>query len=92
VERHPTPDETGATPIAIVDGGGEPWERLGAAIQRHMEQLRGGEVLEVISADARARADVPTWCYLAGYDLMWMTVQRDNARFWIRKRGGSSAD
>jgi TusA-related sulfurtransferase len=86
VEGPLTGGDTTRTPAAIIDGGGEPWERLGVAIARRMEQLGAGDVLEVVSDERRARADVPSWCYLAGYDLLWMAVEKETARFWIRKR------
>jgi TusA-related sulfurtransferase len=86
VEEEQAKKKIPTTPVAMIDGGGEPWERLGAAITRRMAQLAPGEVLEVVSDERRSRADVPTWCYLAGYELLWMAVDKDTARFWIRKR------
>jgi TusA-related sulfurtransferase len=72
-------------PQAIVDGGGEEWSVLSAAIRRRMDRMAGGEVLEVVSQERRSRADIPTWCYLSGHDLLHMWTDGESTRFWIRK-------
>lgn len=72
-------------PDAVVDGGGEPWTVLGESITRRLEQMAVGEVLEIVSQERRNRADIPTWCYLSGHELLHMWTERDTTRFWIRK-------
>jgi tRNA 2-thiouridine synthesizing protein A len=83
-------DDVPLLPDAILDAGNEAWVILGHAIRRRLNQMAVGETLEVVSADPRARADIPTWCLLSGHELIQLLTGARGARFWIRKGGDGS--
>lgn len=44
-----------------------------------------GDVIEVLSADAGSRADIPAWVAKAGHELVEVIDEGDYARFVVRK-------
>lgn len=80
-------DEADVLPLsqAIVDAGDAEWTVLSATVSRRLAEMADGEVLEIVSAARRNRADVPAWCYLSGHELVQMRIAGNIARFWIRK-------
>lgn len=72
-------------PHPIVDAGGEEWPVVRRSIERRMDGLAVGDLLEVISGQRRNRADIPTWCFLVGHDLVRLLATESTTWFWIRK-------
>lgn len=81
---YPWPGEV-PMPQAVIDGGSEDWAVLGELVQRRVDELAEGDVLEITTQDRRNRADIPAWCYLHGHELVSMRAQGETAWFWIRK-------
>ncbi|MEW1860471.1 sulfurtransferase TusA family protein [Streptomyces sp. NBC_00669] len=71
-------------PLAVVDGGEEPWSRLRAALERRRAALPPGALLEVSTSHPEAVCAVPAWCARNG-DRLTRTHDGDAvARFVIR--------
>lgn len=79
-------------PDAVLDGGGEEWSVLGAAIERCLAVLVPTQLLEVLSQDGEARAVIPAWCSRRGHDLVATTIDGAIERFVIRKGGDERGD
>jgi len=70
----------------FLDAAGEACGTVTPLIKQALSQLAHGQVLEVLTHDAAARAGVPAWCRLTGHGLI--DVRAEDARrtrFWIRK-------
>ncbi|MFB7310663.1 sulfurtransferase TusA family protein [Streptomyces sp. NPDC056192] len=55
---------------AVVDAGGEPWERILDLLERRCHELPVGSVLELHSANPRVRSSLRGWCRLTGSTLL----------------------
>ncbi len=72
-------------PHSIVDAGAEEWPAVRRSIERRMQGLTVGELLEVISSQRRNRVEIPIWCFLVDHDLLRLLATESTTRFWIRK-------
>lgn len=72
-------------PRAVLDAGGEASVPLSLAIRRRVRELASGQILEVISLEPEARADIVAWCRATGNVLLHMTQEGHETRFWIEK-------
>lgn len=60
---------------------------LTPAIKKEMQNLRGGQILEVISDDFASREGVPAWCRLTGNRLLAeIDESEDKNIFYIQKK------
>lgn len=73
------------SPDAVLDGGGEEWSVLERAMQRSIDRISEGDVLEVVSEDRRSRGTIPAWCLLYGHELLEVFSDDHSTRFWVRK-------
>ncbi|WP_030973318.1 sulfurtransferase TusA family protein [Streptomyces sp. NRRL S-1824] len=55
---------------AVVDAGGEPWERILGLLERRCRELPEGSVLELHSANPRVRSSLRGWCRLTRSTLL----------------------
>lgn len=77
---------TGAdgTVTAVVDAGGEPWERVQALLERRLYDLPPASLLEVITADQHVSTALPGWCSTAGGTLLATEETADATSFLVR--------
>ncbi len=75
----------GGEPHGLLDGGGEGWPRLRAALARRLQPMEAGQVLEIITAEPSARREIPAWCAANGQYLVGMRDDHGEMRFWIRR-------
>ena len=77
------------TPLAdaVLDAPGSSCAILTPLIRARIRELASGQVLEVRSDDAAARAGVPAWSRLTGNELL-ATVEEDpdRTRFYLRRK------
>ncbi|MFQ6043902.1 MAG: sulfurtransferase TusA family protein [Candidatus Poribacteria bacterium] len=52
-----------------------------------IEEMKQGEILEVISDDPGAKRDFPAWCEETGNKLLKMEEEQKGVMFYIRKKG-----
>lgn len=78
-------DPPSHAPRAVLDAGGELWAALSAAVERLLDEIASGAMLEIISLEPNIRADVPAWCASAGHEIVRMLEEGNATRFWIRK-------
>jgi TusA-related sulfurtransferase len=55
-----------------------------------IKQLRGGDVLEVISDDRVILIDMPAWCRSTGHSFLGSSRNGDEFRLRVRKREGQA--
>ncbi|MFF5931727.1 sulfurtransferase TusA family protein [Streptomyces hydrogenans] len=77
---------TGAdgTVTAVVDAGGEPWHRVQALLERRLDDLPPGTLLEVVTADRQVNAALPGWCAASGGTLLATEKTADTTSFLLR--------
>ena len=56
---------------------------------REIEQLKTGEVLEVIADDKGIKVDMPAWCKTTGHEFLGMEEHDDEIRVYVKKTGGA---
>lgn len=80
------PGEAASLPVAqsFVDAGGEPVEIVELAIERRMQSLVRGDILELLSVAGCPYAPILAWCERSGNPLVGMLVYGDHVRFWIK--------
>ena len=82
-DRHP------AAPDASFDGGSlDCGNGLLLLIRRHIDPLRGGQLLEVRSTEPSVEEDLPAWARLTGNELVSMTRAGDVRSYLVRKARG----
>ncbi len=60
---------------------------LTPAIQKVMNEMRSGEMLEVFSDDPASRQGIPAWCRLTGHALLYTKeITREETAFIIQKK------
>ncbi|NED83003.1 hypothetical protein G3I76_23255 [Streptomyces sp. SID11233] len=69
---------------AVVDAGGEPWERVQALLERRLYDLPPEGLLEVVTVDRHVSAVLPDWCSAAGGTLLATTETADATSFLLR--------
>src|SRR5215212_6985033 len=85
-DRHPF------APDASFDGGSlDCGNGLLLLIRRHIDPLRGGQLLEVRSTESSVEEDLPAWARLTGNELVSMTRAADVRSYLIRKAETSGA-
>lgn len=72
-------------PDAVLDGGGEACAALNARLERLLDELAAGAVLEVITHDPGAYDSLHAWCADAGHAVFRSSMDAQRARFWIEK-------
>ena len=83
--RHPFP------PDATFDGGDlDCGNGLLLLIRRHLDPLRPGQVLEVLSSESSVDEDLPAWSRLTGNELVSMVREGRRRSFLIRKAGSAT--
>src|SRR3954471_20392167 len=81
-DRHPLP------PDASFDGGSlDCGNGLLLLIRRHIDPLRGGQLLEVRSTEPSVEEDLPAWARLTGNELLSATRAGEVRSYLIRKAG-----
>lgn len=55
-------------------------------IRRHIDPLRPGELLEILSSESSVREDLPAWCRLTGNELL-STVERPDRTSYLVSKG-----
>lgn len=66
----------------VLDAGDRSCGDLAIALKRAVARLRGGEILQLLTRDPGARADVPAWCRVTGHRLLW----GDGSTFYIQRK------
>ncbi|WP_411077616.1 sulfurtransferase TusA family protein [Streptomyces sp. cmx-10-25] len=74
----------GRLTTVLVDAGGEPWSRVGALLDRRVEEIGDGGVIEVVTADAGVRTALAGWCRARGARLETVSVSGGSSTFRIR--------
>lgn len=54
-------------------------------IRRHIDPLRPGELLEILSAEPSVAEDLPAWCRLTGNELISTVVGEERRSFLVSK-------
>ncbi|MEU9094829.1 hypothetical protein [Streptomyces sp. NPDC048428] len=77
---------TGAdgTVTAVVDAGGEPWERVQALLEGRLYDLPPEGLLEVVTVDRHVSAVLPDWCSAAGVTVLATEETADATSFLLR--------
>lgn len=52
---------------------------------KKIEQLKPGEVLEVVADDKGIKLDMPTWCEATGHELLGIEEEAGEYKVYIRK-------
>lgn len=68
----------------ILDGGEKSCGELIVAIKRALDELRGGEVLKLLTEDPGAKQDLPAFCRMTGHRLLW----GEGPTYYIQRREG----
>ncbi len=74
-------------PTAVVDGGGEPWPRLRAAVADQLARMAEGEVLEVLVRDRSTALAAARWCRRRGDPVLCYRVQAGVRQLRVRRGG-----
>ena len=56
-------------------------------MNKAMNALHGGDVLEIIATDPGTRSDVPAWCERTGNELLSFQEQDKLFKYYIKKAG-----
>lgn len=78
-------DETEVSAHAFCDAEAMSCGILLIALMKAIGPLEPGQVLEVRALDPSAPLEIPSWCKLAGHELLAGPCGQDNARYFIRK-------
>ena len=54
-------------------------------LRSHLDPLRAGQLLEILSTESSVEEDLPAWCRLTGNDLVSWTKQGPQRSFLISK-------
>jgi TusA-related sulfurtransferase len=54
-------------------------------LARAMKQMETGQVIELLSDDEGARADVPAWCEQTGNEFLGEEDAGDYTRYFVKK-------
>jgi len=54
--------------------------------KKALEDMQGGQVLEVISTDPGSKADIPAFCQRTGHELLETVEEGGKYIFYIRKK------
>lgn len=73
------------TPVALVDAGGAPWERVEQLLSQRLGELRDGEVLALISVDPAIWPLLDNWCLCPERKLVGIWLEEGSAVAWIGK-------
>lgn len=74
----------GAAIASRWDAGEAGCSQLVVGLRRRIDQLGPGELLELVTLDAGATADLDAWCRVTGHRL----VSANHPYFVIQRRGG----
>jgi cysteine desulfurase len=55
-------------------------------LAKRIKEVAVGGVVEVLSDDPAARADVPAWCRMRGHDYLGERVIDDTSAYLVRRR------
>lgn len=77
----------GGTPEGqwLLEGGDDPWDDLVVAIDRCLDEVVAGGVLEVISWVPGIERDIAAWCADIGHELLHILQEGGSIRLWIKK-------
>ena len=50
-----------------------------------MEELRPGEVLEVVADDKGIKQDMPAWCQTTGHECLGIEEEKGEIRVYVKK-------
>lgn len=67
----------------------DPWAIV--LLRRHLDRMREGEILEMISDDPGAVSDVQAWANLTGHHLLETHCRDNEYSFYIQKKSKESA-
>jgi tRNA 2-thiouridine synthesizing protein A len=51
-----------------------------------LEELQSGQVLEIITTDPGAKADIPAFCNRTGHQLLEVVEEGGKIIFYVRKK------
>jgi len=57
--------------------------------KKKIEQLKPGEILEVVADDKGIKLDMPAWCEATGHEFLGVEEEGGEIRVYVRKRGPS---
>lgn len=79
--------ERDRAPQMVLEGGGEEPDILLGAIDRCIDEMAPGQVLQVASSEPAATVAIVDWCRAAGHALTDLFPSQGSTLFWIRKGG-----
>jgi tRNA 2-thiouridine synthesizing protein A len=54
--------------------------------KKALEELQSGQVLEIITTDPGAKADIPAFCNRTGHQLLEVVEEGGKIIFYVRKK------
>jgi tRNA 2-thiouridine synthesizing protein A len=54
--------------------------------KKALEELRSGQVLEIITTDPGAKADIPAFCNRTGHQLLEVVEEGNKIIFYLKKK------
>lgn len=60
-------------------------------IRRHIDPLRAGQTLEILSTDATVEVDLPAWCRMTGNDLLSLERRAGRQNSFLVRKGEPAA-
>ncbi len=78
--------ERSIAPRAIFDAGETRWPVLRDRVERRLEELVTGEVLEINSTEPNMEGDIRAWSSWSGHFFSLANPMSKVQRFWIVKR------
>jgi TusA-related sulfurtransferase len=85
------PDAPRPAPQAFLDAGGATWTEVEGVVDRRMQELAVGEVLEVIGYYAGIGVHLRSWCGQNGHHVLETEERGEKVCVRIRKTEGWSA-
>jgi TusA-related sulfurtransferase len=73
-------------PAAVLHGGEASCATLTPLIRARLRELENGQVLEVITAEPTAEADITSWSNLTGNSLLGQHGDGQQRHFFLRKK------
>lgn len=75
-------------PHSVLEAGGESSTALLTAVERRLDEMAPGQVLEVSVCTLAAPIDAVVWCHVTGHSLLGLFVATTGTRLFIQKAAG----
>lgn len=74
------------TPDKVLDASGLNCPLPVLKTKKALEELQSGQILEVITTDPGAKADIPAFCNRTGHELIETVEEGGKIIFYLRKK------